>query len=136
MATFSAQVKQFTTDAKENTGMIFSRAIFMLERGIKTNIRKDTNNMGRSVLVSTTAMPKVDTVLKEDYPEISFTVSPSHVGKPVWIGVQAIYAPRWEYGFVGTDSLGRTYNQAGDFTIQKEGAKWQYYISQAEAEIN
>lgn len=135
MSSFSAQVKQFSTEAKENAGEIFSLAIFYLERGIKQNIRKDTFNMGRSILVSTTAMPQVDTELKE-YEEIEFIVPPTQLGKPVWIGIQAVYAPRWEFGFTGTDSLDRTYNQAGDFTIQKQGALWQSYVTQAEVEVN
>jgi hypothetical protein len=134
MASFSAQVLTFTDDAKENAGMIFAGAVNKLERGIKTNIRKDTANMMRSVILSTTSMPQVDTELKE-YPETSFTVLPSHIGKPVYLAVQAAYAPRWEFGFVGTDSLGRTYNQAGDFTFQKEGAKWAQYVAEAEAEF-
>lgn len=134
MASFSAQVLKFTDDAKETAGMIFAGAVNKLQRGIKINIRKDTNNMGRSVLASTTAMPKVDTVLKE-YPEIEFEILPRHIGSPVYIGVQAVYAPRWEFGFVGPDAKGRTYNQAGDFTIQKEGAKWAQYVAESEAEF-
>lgn len=136
MASFGAQVKNFTTEAKENTGKIFVRAIYKLESGIKKNIRKDTNNMGRSVVTSNVAMPQVDTVLIDDYPEVSFSIFPSDMGNPVYIGVQAIYAPRWEYGFVGPDELGRYYNQTGDYTIHKEGAKWQQFVTQAEAEIN
>lgn len=141
MTSFSAQVKNFTTEAKENTGVVFSRSVKKLETELKRNRKTgggltptQSGNLIRSILVSTTAMPKVDTVLKE-YTEVEFTVSPSHVGKPVWIGVQAIYGPRQNYGFVGTDSLGRSYNQTGAYYVEGAGAKWQQFVKEAEAEV-
>jgi hypothetical protein len=57
------------------------------------------------------------------------------MGKPVYLGVQAIYAPRQNYGFVGTDSLGRTYNQSGAFFVEGAGAKWEQFVKEAEAEF-
>ena len=141
MSTFSAQVKSFTTEAKENTGIIFSTSIKKLETEMKRNRKTgggltptDTGNLIRSILVSTTAMPKVDTGAKE-YATVEFIVSPSHAGKPVWIGVQAAYGPRQNYGFVGTDSLGRTYNQAGAYFVEGAGSKWVQFVKEAEAEI-
>jgi hypothetical protein len=141
MASFSAQVLKFTTDAKENAGLIFAGAVSKLEKEIKRNRKteggltpSDTANMIRSIMLSTTAMPKVDTVLKE-YTAVEFTVLPSHMGKPVYLGVQAIYAPRQNYGFVGTDSLGRTYNQSGAFFVEGAGAKWEQFVKEAEAEF-
>lgn len=35
---------------------------------------------------------------------------------PLYLGYQAVYARRLNYGFTGTDSLGRTYNQSGRAT--------------------
>ena len=141
MSTFSAQVKSFTTEAEKNTGIIFSRSIKKLETELKRNRKTgggltptDTGNMIRSILVSTVAMPKVDTEVKE-YESVEFTVSPSHVGKPVWIGVQAVYGPRQNYGFVGTDSLDRSYNQAGAYFVEGAGAKWVQFVKEAEAEL-
>ena len=142
MASFSAQVLQFNDDAMENLGMIFSRSVFKLEEEMKRDRRTgggltpvDTANMIRSILVSTTTMPRVD-VTEQQYAETSFIIPPSHVGKPVWIGVQAVYGPRQNYGFVGTDSLGRSYNQAGAFFVEGAGAKWQKFVTEAESEIN
>jgi hypothetical protein len=36
----------------------------------------------------------------------------------------AAYAMRMEYGFVGTDALGRTYNQAGDHNVTINIQRW------------
>lgn len=140
MASFAAQVKQFTTDAEKNTGEIFASAVYKLEFELKRNRKNgggltpvDTANMIRSIRTSPDAMPQVDTELKE-YAETSFTIGPHHVGKPVYIGVQATYGPRQNYGFVGTDSLGRSYNQTGAYFVEGAGAKWQQFVKEAEAE--
>ena len=141
MASFAAQVLKFTDDAKENAGMIFAGAVNKLEREIKLNRKTgggltpaDTGNLIRSIVLSTTAMPKVDTELKE-YPSVEFTILPSHIGNPVYLGVQAVYGVRQNYGFVGTDSLGRTYNQAGAFFVEGAGAKWEQFVKEAEREF-
>lgn len=39
-------------------------------------------------------------------------------GDVYFLGNTAKYARRLEYGFVGTDSLGRTYNQVGRYWVQ------------------
>ncbi len=47
----------------------------------------------------------------------------------------AVYAMRIEYGFVGPDSLGRVYNQAGRFWVASAIAKWPQIVSR-NAEIH
>lgn len=44
-------------------------------------------------------------------------------------GWTADYAMRMEYGFVGTDSLGRRYNQQGNFFAQQAAAQWQNFVA-------
>lgn len=141
MASFSAQVKQLTTEAKENTGLIFATAVQKLEREVKLNRKTgggltpaDTDNMIRSIVTQKNVMPRVDTELKE-YTEVSFSIMPSDIGTPVYIGVQAVYGPRQNYGFVGTDSLGRYYNQTGAYFVEGAGAKWEQFVKEAEAEF-
>lgn len=41
----------------------------------------------------------------------------------------AAYARRMNYGYTGTDSLGRTYNQAGNFYRENAVAGWQGIVS-------
>lgn len=57
------------------------------------------------------------------------------LGQPVWIGYQAIYARRQNYGFVGADSLGRVYNQAGSYFVEGAIANWQQIVAKAAAEL-
>lgn len=57
------------------------------------------------------------------------------LGQPIWIGYQAIYARRQNYGFVGADSLGRVYNQAGSYFVEGAIANWQQIVAKAAAEL-
>ena len=92
----------------------------------------DTGNLIRSIRTSDKSMPRVDQVEKQ-YAEVSFSLGPSAFGKPVYIGVQAVYGPRMNYGFQGTDSLGRYYNQTGAFFVEGAADKWVQFVKQAEA---
>lgn len=47
----------------------------------------------------------------------------------------AAYAMRVHYGFDGTDSLGRSYNQAGRYWVTMVAQNWQRYINAAAAEL-
>jgi hypothetical protein len=44
-------------------------------------------------------------------------------------GWSAEYALRMEYGFVGEDSLGRTYNQPGNFYALNAAMEWQAIVA-------
>lgn len=44
------------------------------------------------------------------------------------------YARRLEYGFVGTDSLGRVYNQAGIGWTERAAQQWPQIVKQAESD--
>lgn len=51
------------------------------------------------------------------------------LGDTFFAGWTAEYAMRMEYGFVGTDKLGRTYNQSGNFFAQSAAAQWQNIVA-------
>jgi len=46
------------------------------------------------------------------------------------------YAMRIEKGFVGTDALGRTYNQAGRHFVAKNAAQFQAFVNARVAEVS
>lgn len=48
----------------------------------------------------------------------------------------APYARRIEYGFVGTDSLGRTYNQPGRFFVGANAQRFSSFVAARVAEAN
>lgn len=151
MGSFSATVKKFTIDAEKNTTLIFRDAAYKLAKEVITPragggrndigpsasggfLPSDTGNLGRSFSVSTTSMPKIDAGSASylGNAEVSFSISNAKAGDTLYMGFQAAYAPRQNYGFVGTDSLGRTYNQTGNYFVENAGAKWQQFVTEAE----
>lgn len=96
----------------------------------------DTGNLRRSLMASTAEMP----ALKEGKEEFSdsgveMVISGAELGSTVYLGFQAAYALRMEYGFVGQDSLGRTYNQAGYGFVEAAAQRWPQIVAEAEAKI-
>lgn len=142
MGTFSDQVLQFNADAKENASLILRTAVDGLHKEIVRtkasggNLPFDTGNLGRSVEVSTVTFPEVDQDEREySAPDVSFTLNGIEYGDPVYIGVRASYGPRMNYGFVGQDSLGRNYNQAGNYFVERGGSMWPQLVKEAEAKF-
>lgn len=80
-----------------------------------------TGNLARSVVVDTKPPQIIEGLATGDY---SLGVSSIKPGDTVYIGWQAIYSRRLNYGFVGADSLGRTYNQSGYGFAEAAAAKW------------
>ncbi len=80
-----------------------------------------TGNLGRSVVVDNKPPQVIEGLAKGNF---SLGVANIKPGDTIYIGWQAKYSRRLNYGFVGTDSLGRTYNQAGYGFAEAAAAKW------------
>lgn len=80
-------------------------------------------NLYRSVLASTQGMPKIS-----EGPfsggNVGAVAATLELGQPVWLGYQAAYARRVNYGFVGADKLGRVYNQSGAHFLEYAIEMW------------
>lgn len=80
-----------------------------------------TGNLARSVVVDNKPPQIIEGLAKGDY---SLGVAAIKPGDVTYIGWQAKYSRRQNYGFVGADSLGRVYNQAGFGFAEATAAKW------------
>lgn len=80
-----------------------------------------TGNLARSVVVDTKPPQIIEGLATGDY---SLGIANIKPGDTIYIGWQAVYARRMNYGFVGADSLGRVYNQAGFGFAEAAAAKW------------
>ena len=93
-----------------------------------------TGNLARSLLASKQGMPNV-----ADGPfagsNIGLVAATLKADETVFIGYQAIYAARAEFGYVGADSLGRVYNQQGHYFIEGAVAQWPEIVTAAAADI-
>ncbi len=56
-------------------------------------------------------------------------------GKDAYIGWQANYSRRMNFGFVGYDSLGRQYNQSGYGFAEAAAAKWSAIVAEQAAKM-
>lgn len=65
--------------------------------------------------------------------EISLVIEGAPIEAPLTFAYTMAYAMRQHYGFVGQDSLGRTYNQAGRHWVTLTAQNWQRYVSEAAA---
>lgn len=62
----------------------------------------------------------------ESYTLVAAQIEPGDTARFGWT---AEYSLRVEYGFVGEDSLGRTYNQQGKFFVEGAAAQWQGIVA-------
>lgn len=144
MPTLSASVQNFSEKALRNTGLVMKKSVQLLANDLIGNARSGagpgnipviTGNL-RNSLMASTAPPTVS-----DGPfagsDVSMGISgwSPEKGNPLYLGWQAAYARRINYGFTGTDSLGRNYNQGGRFFLEAHAARWQKYVDIAAADF-
>ena len=135
MSTFSAQVRAFNAKAKRNFSMVHRSAVQKLYQGVVEDTPILTGNARRSWALSTTAMPQITGGEFSAPPDIGLSIATMPAGTPVYIGAQAVYVPRLNYGFTDTDSLGRSYNQSGRMFVERNAERWQEYVDQAAREV-
>jgi hypothetical protein len=91
-----------------------------------------TGNLARSVVIDTKPPAVIEGLATGDY---SLGVSKIEPGGDIYVGWQARYSHRLNYGFVGQDSLGRTYNQQGYGFAEAAAAKWPEIVMRQAAKI-
>lgn len=141
MAGFAATISEWGMSELDRMLAIFQTSAEMVFNDTTEpggRIVRRTGNLARSVIASDTAMPSIKPGVTE-FPDASGeSIGVIHgvtLGATVWIGVQAEYGPRYNYGFVGTDSLGRVYNQAGAGFIEAAQQDWPQTVARAEAMV-
>ena len=67
--------------------------------------------------------------------QIALTIAGAELTDTIYLGFQAAYALRMEYGFIGQDSLGRTYNQSGNQFVGLAAQRWQEFVDNAAKDI-
>lgn len=88
-------------------------------------VPEQTSNLARSVVIDDKP-PQIDPPGTVHTMAKDFTLGVADIkpGDDVYIGWTAAYARRQNYGFAGTDSLGRTFNQSGYGFAEAAAAKW------------
>lgn len=139
---FAAQVSEWASAELDRAEAVFQTAAQEVANEVRKPVIEggrmpvDLGNLRRSLMASTSAMPlvKPDQTTFTDS-GIELVISGAELGSVVYLGFQAAYAARMNYGFVGQDSLGRTYNQTGYGFVDAVAQRWTQIVAAAEAKV-
>lgn len=140
MASFSEAVGNWASATERRLSAVHKKAIEKLAmemtrtRAEGGNVPVVTGNLYRSLLASTAAMPKTaeGPFAGSNVPSVIATL---RMNDTVWLGFQAVYARRINFGFVGADALGRAYNQQGAHFVERAIALWPKIVREAVEEV-
>lgn len=126
MKSFSAQVSEWVTKAegrieavfKDSAQELFSIAQTPVAKG--GNMPVDTGNLRNSFVSSLNGQGGLTGAVSYE-----LTIAGAKIGDTIFGGWTAAYARRIEYGFTGTDSLGRAFNQNGRGFVRHAAEQWQ-----------
>lgn len=71
----------------------------------------------------------------DSFNRVAFVINQMQGGDRIFFVNNAAYAMRIEYGFNDVDSLGRRYNQAGQYFVTRNGARWQQFVDEAASSL-
>lgn len=137
---FSQAVEDWVSQTEERMDAVYARSVELLgEEMAKTRNEGGrvpflTGNLARSLLASKSGMPNTT-----DGPfggsNVGLVAATLNAKETVWLGYQANYAARQNYGYVGSDSLGRVYNQQGAYFVDHAVANWSLIVNKAIKEV-
>lgn len=137
---FSETVGAWASKTPQRITAVRRRAIEMLgEEMARTKpeggrVPVDTSNLSKSVLADKNAMPKTSSAPASGS-NVGIVAATIQNNETLWIGYTATYARRMNSGFVGADSLGRVYNQQGNYFVEGAAQQWPELVRKAAAEI-
>lgn len=145
MASFADLVGDWAAETQDRIDVVYARSVELLGDEL-TMTRPEggrvpflTGNLARSLLASTTAMPmqgtdgaKYSGGVGSSLGTITATLTAQ---EEVWLGYQANYAHRLNYGFVGQDSAGRNINQEGAHFVEYAASVWPTIVALAAEDV-
>ncbi|KKZ89066.1 hypothetical protein [Rhizobium phaseoli] len=139
---FAAQVSEWAREEMERAEVVFQTAAQTVANEVRTSVNEGgrmpvrTGNLRRSLMASTSDMPRIQEG-KTTFTDsgIEMIIAGAELGETVYLGFQAVYAARMNYGFVGTDAAGRVYNQTGYGFVDAVAQRWPQIVTQAEATV-
>ncbi|ULJ73595.1 hypothetical protein [Rhizobium gallicum] len=139
---FAAQVGDWARAELERSEAVFQTAAQEVANEVRSPVSDggrmpvDTGNLRRSLMASTASMPPIKEGAEQfNDSGVELIIAGAALGETVFLGFQAAYAARMNYGFVGQDSLGRTYNQAGYGFVDAVAQRWPQIVAAAEAKV-
>lgn len=137
---FSQAVDDWVSQTEERLDAVYARSVELLGEEMAKSRNEGgrvpflTGNLTRSLLASKTGMPNVADGPFEGS-NVGLVTATLKARETVWLGYQANYAARQNYGYVGSDSLGRVYNQQGAHFVDHAVANWPTIVTKAIKEV-
>lgn len=133
---FIKAVNQWTRETEERSREAFQDAVKDMYDETFKNTPYDTGALRNSLIVYKDGQPGPHEVTGPDGGHSGAAVSYMNadsleLGDRAKFAYGRTYWRRLEYGFVGSDSLGRFYNQAGRFFLQYSMSKWRSIVRAA-----
>ena len=142
---FHAQVSDWAGASKERLTAVFRDATQTVANEVRKpkaaggNMPVDLGNLRRSLMASTAALPSVQTgndqTFADNDGQITLVIAGAQLGQTIYLGFQAGYARRREYGFDGADSLGRYYSERGDGFVRLTAQRWPEIVAESARKI-
>lgn len=133
---FSKHLQDWANATQERIEAVHRTSVDMLaQEMVRTkanggNLPVDTGNLEKSLLASQSGMPETSDAPSAGMDVGAFTAT-MDVSKPTWLGYQARYARRRNYGFKDKDRLGRAYDESGDHFVERAAAMWPQLVEDA-----
>lgn len=141
-ADFGAAVKAWCERSEAKLLAVFQTSFENTVEAVKLNTPIDTAFLVNSLTVTIGEPATIDPTAsgkkgsKYRAPETAAVIASAKLGDTLSAGFVAVYARRIEYGFVGTDSLGREYNQQGRAMVRLAIQRFPEFVQAAIAEAN
>ena len=137
---FTAQIDAWAGKSEARMTAVFRSSAQAVANEVRQTVNEGgrmpirTGNLRRSLMASTSAMPLIKSDAEfPDESSFELVIAGANIGETIYLGFQAAYARRMEYGFVGADSLGRNYNQEGFGFVAAAAGRWQDIVREQTA---
>ena len=140
MASFAETIGKWASKTPRRIEAVHKRALEKLAMEMTRTVAEGgsipvvTGNLYRSLVASTSGMPTTS-----DQPSagsnVNSVIAVLAINQPVWFGYTAAYARRINSGLVGSDSLGRVYNQSGRHFVERAIALWPQIVRESADEV-
>ncbi len=136
MSSFTAQISEWCRETEERMERVFQVAVGDLGTELtkprpEGRVPHVTGNLMRSLLGSTSTVTTGPPGARYAGTDVGAFAATLKLGQTAYLGYQANYARRVNFGFVGPDSLGRVYNQSGAHFVEAAIAKWHEIVNNA-----
>jgi hypothetical protein len=138
---FTAQIDAWVATTKDRTEAVFKesaqRVVETMQKPVAAggNMPVETGFL-RASLRTTLNSPASGSIANPGNPvqyddgSVALAINGAELGDTIYAVYTAKYARRSEYGFVGEDSLGRTYNQVGRGFVRLAAQQWPQIVDQ------